>query len=89
MFLGRSTPQWAALIAAFAALTQIIIVNAAPDLDPVQVATVLGALTLALNALIAFLANTATTPIMDPRLQAGTVVSVTDAKGTVTGTTKV
>lgn len=89
MFLGRSTPQWAGVIAATLALVQVIIVNVAPQFDPAVVATVLGSIGVALNGWIVFLANTATTPVKDPQLQVGTAVRVTDESGTVIGSSNV
>lgn len=85
MFLGRSTPQWLGLITALGSLSQVLIVQFLPGADPVVVATVVGAVGLFLGTLIAFLANTATTPIKDPQLQEGTMVRVTDDNGTVIG----
>ena len=84
MILGRSTPQWLGLIAAGASLAQIVIVQVVPDADPVVVATVIGAVGAFLGAFIAFLANTQTTPISDPVLQAGTSVRVQGTTDTVT-----
>ena len=81
MFLGRSTPQWLALISALAGTTQVIVLVAAPQFDPVQVGIVIGGITTGLGAVIAFLANTATTPISDPRLPAGTTVEVITPSG--------
>jgi hypothetical protein len=38
-----------------------------------------------LGVLVAFIANTYTTPVNDPQLKAGTMVRVTDDVGTVVG----
>ena len=82
MILGRSTVQWTALITASAGLTQVLAVTLT-ELDPTVVATILGAGTAFLSVFIAFLANTQTTPISDPILKEGTVVSVQDSEDKV------
>jgi len=87
MILGRSTVQWTALISAGAGLAQVLAVTLT-TLDPTVVATILGAATLFLGSFIAFLANTQTTPTSDPRLKAGTDVTVLNAEGDATGATK-
>ena len=84
MILGRSTPQWLGLITAAGSLAQLLIVQFVPDADPTAVATVVGAVGVFLGAFIAFLANTQTTPISDPVLQAGTSVRVQGTTDTVT-----
>lgn len=89
MWLGRSTIQWTGLITAAVMLAQLLIVNLVPSVDPIQVATVLGAIGGFLNILIAFIANTSTTPVNDPQLKAGTSVRVTDDAGTVIGHSQV
>ena len=86
MILGRSTVQWTALIAAAAGLAQVLAVTLT-TLDPTVVATILGATTLFLGSFIAFLANTQTTPISDPRLKVGTEVSVLTSAGQKTNDT--
>lgn len=85
MFLGRSTLQWTGLLSAAASLTQLLIVTLLPKVDAATVAVVLGAVTAFLGVLIAFIANTSTTPVNDPQLKAGTSIRVTDATGTVIG----
>lgn len=85
MILGRSTIQWTGLVSATTALIQVMIVTLAPGLDPVAVATILGSITVFLGVLIAFVANSSTTPTADPQLKAGTMVRVTDDGGTVIG----
>jgi len=85
MFLGRSTPQWLGLITAAGSTAQVLIVQFLPGADPTIVATVIGTIGLFLGALIAFVANTSTTPVNDPQLKAGTMVRVTDDTGTVVG----
>lgn len=85
MFLGRSTPQWLGLITAITGALQIALPILLPGMDPVQLTVVLGAITAILGALIAFIANTSTTPVKDPQLQEGTMVRVTDKGGTVIG----
>ena len=89
MFLGRSTPQWLGLITAITGALQIAMPVLFPNIDPVQLTVVLGAATTILGALIAFIANTATTPTADPQLKVGTSVRVTDETGTVIGHTNV
>jgi hypothetical protein len=83
MILGRSTPQWLGLITSAGSLAQLLIVQLVPDLDPVIVATIIGAVGTFLGAFIAFLANTATTPVSDPILPAGTSVKVEGTQDTV------
>lgn len=78
MILGRSTVQWTALITAAGGLVQLLIVTLLPDVDATMVATLIGAVITFLGVFIAFLANTATTPISDPILKAGTSVRVQD-----------
>jgi hypothetical protein len=89
MFLGRSTIQWTALISALAGTVQVMLVALVPDVDAALVATVIGAIVLALGSVIAFIANTSTTPSADPQLKAGTMIRVTDDAGTVIGHTPV
>lgn len=83
MILGRSTPQWLSLITALAGLVQLLVVQFYPDIDPVALTTILGALVTFLGVFLAFLANTATTPISDPILKAGTEVKVEGTSDTV------
>ena len=45
MFLGRSTVQWTALISSLVGGLQVVVPIMAPQLDPGQVATVLGVVT--------------------------------------------
>lgn len=85
MFLGRSTIQWTGLLSTLASTIQVLVVTLIPSVDPVQVAIILGALTGFLGVLIAFIANTSTTPTADPQLKAGTMVRVTDESGTMIG----
>ena len=84
MILGRSTPQWLGLITAAGSLAQLLIVQLVPDADPTVVATIVGAVGVFLGAFIAFLANTATTPVSDPILPTNTVVRVQGTTDTVT-----
>ena len=84
MILGRSTVQWTALITALGGLAQLLAVQFVPGVDPTAVATVIGAVVTFLGVFIAFLANTQTTPISDPVLQAGTSVRVQGTTDTVT-----
>ncbi len=85
MILGRSTVQWTALITAAGGLLQLLTVTLLPGMDPVVVATVVGAVVMFLGVFIAFLANTSTTPTGDPQLKAGTMVRITDDAGTMIG----
>lgn len=83
MILGRSTPQWVGLITSAGGFLQVVLVHLVPGLDPVVLATVIGASVVFLGGFIAFLANTATTPISDPILAAGTSVQVKDSEDRV------
>jgi len=83
LVLGRSTVQWTSLITAAGGLAQLLIVQLVPNLDPILVATLIGALITFLGVFVAFLANTQTTPIHDPILAAGTTVSVKDSEDKV------
>jgi hypothetical protein len=85
MFLGRSTIQWTGLISAAVSTLQVLIVTLVPGVDPVAVAVVLGTIGGFLGVLIAFIANTSTTPVKDPQLVEGTSVRVTNAAGTIIG----
>lgn len=89
MILGRNTQQWLGLIAALSGLLQILVTVLKPDLDPATVTVLLGAGTTFLGVLIAFIANTSTTPIADPKLVQGTSVQVMDTSGKVIGTSDV
>ena len=88
MILGRSTVQWTALITAAGGLVQFLAVHLVPDVDATVVATIIGGVVAFLGTFIAFLANTATTPISDPVLRAGTSVKVqgTDDRVTIRST---
>lgn len=83
MILGRSTVQWVSLITATAGLIQVV-GPALFGLDAGLLGVVLGALVAFLGVFVAFLANTATTPIADPRLSSGTIVTVLNDAGKVT-----
>lgn len=83
MFLGRSTMQWMGLISSLTGFLQIVVPTVFPEIDAKVLAVVLGSMTVFLGALIAFIANTSTTPINDPQLKEGTLVRVTDDAGTV------
>lgn len=85
MILGRSTQQWLGLLSALTGFLQIVIPTIFPAVDSKTLATVLGAVAIFLGALIAFIANTYTTPAADPQLKAGTMVRVTDESGIVIG----
>ena len=86
MILGRSTGQWTALITATAGLGQLLVVTLLPGIDPIVLATVIGATVMFLGVFLAFLANTAMTPINDARLEKGTEVTVLE-RGKITGDT--
>lgn len=86
MILGRNTQQWLGLITAAAGLVQTLVVALLPQVDPATLAIVLGSLVSFLGVAIAFIANTYTTPVGDPRLAIGTVVGVTNAEGKVVDT---
>lgn len=83
MILGRSTVQWTALITSAGALAQVLIVQLVPDVDSTLVATLIGSVAAFLGVFIAFLANTRTTPISDPILEAGTTVRVLNSEDSV------
>lgn len=85
MILGRSTPQWVSLITSAGGLAQLLIVQFVPGIDPVAVATIIGAIVVFLGGFLAFLANTATTPTDTPKLEVGKPITVTDAEGAVIG----
>lgn len=87
MFLGRSTTAWTALISAAIGFGGVIAVQLGAD--PGTVATVGGSLGAFLGVVIAFVAQTSTTPVSSPQLPAGTEVGVTNQAGTVTHTTTV
>lgn len=89
MILGRNTVQWVSLITAAGGLAQLLMVSFLPDADPTLIATVIGAVVTFLGVFLAFLANTSTTPVKDPVLEAGTPVTVTNAAGEPTHTTNV
>lgn len=82
MILGRSTPQWVSLVTAAGGLIQILAVTVFA-LDAVLVATIIGSVVTFLGVFLAFLANTATTPVADPILPEGTTVKVQDSEDTV------
>ena len=85
MILGRSTVQWVSLITSAGAFAQVLIVQLAPGLDPVVVATLIGSVVAFLGVVIAFIANTNTTPVKDPQLVQGTPVRVTNEEGAIIG----
>lgn len=85
MFLGRSTVQWTALITGVISAIQTIIAATQPPDVAAQWAVILGAIGTVLGVVIAFLANTQTTPIADPQLKVGTIIRATDASGTIIG----
>ena len=75
MILGRSTVQWTALISSTLAFVQLVLQLAKPEWAD-EAAIILPALGVVLGGYIAFLAQTATTPMKDPILPSGTTVSV-------------
>ncbi len=84
MILGRSTVQWLSLITALGGFLQVIL-PITLSVDPALLGVVIGASTIFLGGVIAFIANTSTTPSDDPKLKANTMVQVTDNAGTVIG----
>lgn len=84
LFLGRSTIQWLSLIAVLLQVVRQFIPDAQ---DTARLA--IDAATAIVAALIAWVAQTSTTPTSDPQLAAGTLVRVTDDKGTVIAHTPV
>lgn len=89
MLLGRNTQIWLGAISGTLAFVQVAIVTLVPGVDPVAVATIMGAAGVMLGGWIAVLANTATTPVHDPQLEEGTLVRVTDHEGRMIGHTPV
>ncbi len=81
MFLGRSTQQWLGVIGATVSFLQIIVPQLAPDSDPVQVATILGAIGGFAGVLVIFVAQNYTTPLSDPVLPPGTPVTISTPSG--------
>ena len=77
MILGRPTNLWLGLVTAALGFCQVAIVslNLLPNVDPAQIATVLGALGLLLGALITLVAN------QPPTLNAGDAYTVTTPSG--------
>lgn len=75
MIFGRPVNQWVGLITAAASLAQVLIVTLRPDVDPAQVAIVLGALTAFLGVFIAFIAG------QPPTLNSGDTVTVVTPAG--------
>jgi hypothetical protein len=78
MILGRPTNLWLGLVTAALGFMQVAIVslNLLPNVDPAQIATVLGALGLLLGALITLVAN------QPPTLNAGDPYVVATPSGT-------
>lgn len=82
MILGRNTQQWLGLIGAVLGFVQLVIGVLAPDASD-EAAIILGGLGILLGALVAFIANSFTTPSADPQLVAGTMVRITDKTGRI------
>ena len=57
MIFGRPTNLWLGLVAASLSFVQIVTVTLRPDVDPIAVATVVGAAGLLLGAVIALIAG--------------------------------
>lgn len=84
MILGRPTNLWLGLTGSLIAFLQVAIVTLLPEVDPVSVATVLGALGLLLGAVVALVANQPPTVhqgsdihIVTPPGQANTTIQAT------------
>jgi hypothetical protein len=75
MLFGRSTNLWLGLVAAAVGFVQVTVITLRPDLDPVGVATVLGALSLLLGAVITLIAN------QPPTIKPGDTVMVQTPPG--------
>lgn len=88
LFLGRNTQQWLALIAVLLQVGKQFVPEGA-TVGGVSVSTVFDGATAIVAAIMGWVAQTSTTPVTDPRLPNGTVVTTTDANGNKTGTTTV
>lgn len=75
MIFGRPINLWLGLVTASLAFAQVIIVTVLPDVDPSQVATILGALGGLLAVIVAIVAN------QPPTVQSGSVVNIQTPAG--------
>jgi uncharacterized membrane protein YkvI len=75
MILGRPTNQWIGLVTAAGALVQVLILQLVPDVDAVEVATIIGSVIAFLGVLIAFVANQA------PTVAQGDTINVVTPEG--------
>jgi hypothetical protein len=74
VILGRPTNLWLGVVTTFLAVLQIVLVNIA-GLDPVLIATLLGAIGVLVGAVIALIAN------QPPTLTPGDTYSIQTPKG--------
>ena len=75
MIFGRPINLWLGLVTASLAFAQVIIVTVLPDVDPTQVATILGALGGLLAVIVAIVAN------QPPTVAPGDVVNIQTPAG--------
>lgn len=75
MILGRPTNLWLGLVTAALGFIQVATIALRPDIDPAQLATVLGAAGLFLGAAITLIANSA------PVVNTGDTVKVVTPQG--------
>lgn len=79
MIFGRNSLQWLGLVAVLLQVGKQFV----PAGVPTYIGTLLDFLTAVDAALMAWIAQTSTTPTNDPQLKSGTLVRVTDESGTV------
>ena len=75
MILGRPINLWLGLVTASLAFAQVIIVTVLPDIDPIQVATIIGSLGGLLAVIITLVAN------QPPTVAPGAVVNIKTPQG--------
>ncbi len=75
MILGRPINLWLGLVTASLAFAQVIIVTVLPDIDPIQVATIIGSLGGLLAVIITLVAN------QPPTVAPGDVVNIQTPAG--------
>jgi len=79
-FLGRSTPQWLAVISGTLSFIGVLVALFAAPFT-VTFTVISGAIVVLASIWLGFLTNTATTPTFDPILKAGQGVTVTNKAG--------
>lgn len=85
MIFGRNTVIWMGAITVTLQFLKQVVVAMFPAYDHDTVELVFDGLTAVIGAWIALVANTSTTPVADPRLPIGTIVSVTGGTGEIVG----